>query len=766
MRVISFLILVGTLTVSASSYSQQVKIDLRLKDSSIEDILLSIENNSRYIFIYDAAIIRSLGNKSIDVNSQSLETILDYLFDGSNVAYKIDDRQVFLFQKDDKKTLDSFRSKLLNSQVLQEVRGVVKDANGLPIPGVTVIVKGTSQGTVTGVNGNYSLSNVPGDATLVFSFVGLKTKEVPVRNQMSIDMIMEEETFGIEEVVAVGYGVQKKSDITGAVASYNTKQLERMPQTNIAQALQGKIAGMAVTSTSSAAEDAGTSILIRGSNSISASNSPLVILDGIPYGQPLSEINPNDIESIEVLKDASSAAIYGARAANGVILVTSKKGQKGKAIVKMDSYYGIDQIAKSARYFTADEYWNAIYEREGMADLPTAEEEANREAGKSTDWQKLATRNGVRQQHNISVSGASEMLSYYLSGAWSNTKGITRGDDFSRTTFRINMEGKVTNWLTIGTNTQLARINRDGVPAEYHFSSSTNAPSPYTLAYNEDGSLKIFPEPKNFGQSMYGNILDPILYDNYDVTRLVVTNNYLVIDFPFIPGLSYRVNTGYTYRNRLTETYRPSTSAGGYADKGRGDVGNWDSEEWIVDNIVTYNKSFGKHNIFVTGLYSAQQKVDITHSKRGRGLPNDFQGVYGIGTALTITSTEAYVKSSFLSQMGRINYNFDSRYLFTATIRRDGFSGFGPQNKIGIFPSVALGWNLSEENFTRELEWLSRAKLRLSYGVNGNQAINSYETMAALRNIWYPRRRKIIKYRLLSICAGRSYFRLGNYNFA
>ncbi|MGV8091415.1 MAG: SusC/RagA family TonB-linked outer membrane protein [Mangrovibacterium sp.] len=727
MKLTAFLLFLSFLQLSASTYSQNTRFSLSLKEASLREVVEEIEKQSEFRFLFRDNTIDSKQHVTINM-SGTVEEILKELFKDYKMSYQILENNLIVISN----------ASTASIQQQKNVSGIVTDSSGAPLPGVSVVIKGTTQGTITNDEGKYSLPNVPADATLIFSFVGMKSQEIRIAGKTTINVDLEEEMVGLEEVVAVGYGVQKKSDITGAVASYNAKQLERMPQTNIAQALQGKIAGMGVTSTSSSAEDGGTKILIRGSRSISASNSPLIILDGIPYSSPftLSEVNPNDIESIEILKDASSTAIYGARAANGVILVTSKKGQRGKATVKLDSYYGVDQIAKRPRYFTADEYWKAVNEREGMADKPTAEEEANREAGRSTDWQKIATRNGVRQQHNISVSGASETLTYYLSGAWSNTKGITLGDEFSRTTIRINLEGKVTKWLSIGTNTQLGYINRDGVPVNYHFDTA-NAPSPYTLAYNEDGSLKIFPEPKTFGLAAYGNMLDPLLYENRDVTRSVITNNYAIIDFPFIPGLSYRINTGVTYRNRSNEIYRPSTSAAGYADKGRGDVEERNYEDWIIDNIISYNRTFGKHTISLTGLYSAQKNTNILHTKRGQGFPNDFQGVYGISSATTITSSESFVESSFLSQMGRINYNYDSRYLLTATVRRDGFSGFGPENKTGIFPSVALGWNFSEEGFIRKLEWLSIGKLRISYGVNGNQAIDSYETLPSLSGLWY-----------------------------
>ena len=619
------------------------------------------------------------------------------------------------------------------------VRGTVTDNSGEPLIGVTVQVQGTTPGAVTDIDGNFSLPNVPANATLEISYVGMVSQRIAVNGRTTFNITLTEDVEALEEVVVVGYGVQKKRDITGAVVSYNSQELEKMPYTNITQALQGKIAGMAVSVTSSSAESGGASIQIRAPKSISAGNGPLIVLDGIPYDNPLTEINPNDIESIEVLKDASSAAIYGARASNGVILITTKKGKQGKdgkPVIKADVSYTTDYITKKVRYFTADEYWTAINEREQMTDLPTAEEVKNRDAGKSTDWQNLAIKNGERQQYNLSVSGSSEGIRYYFSGAWNSTKGTTLGDNFSRGTIRINLEGKVTDWMTIGTNTQLGRMNRDGVSVNYNFDSN-KAPSPYTLAYNDDGSLKIFPDPKNEGLAAYGNILDPLLYDNTDITRSVITNNYVRITLPSVPGLSYQINTGITYRNRLDETYRPSTSAAGYADKGIANVNQRNYEDWIVDNILSYQGNFEKHHVSVTGLYSAQRNTNILHTKQGIGFTTDIQGVYGISSAATIKTGESFIESAVLSQMGRVNYNYDGKYLLTATVRRDGFSAFGSNRKFGVFPSVALGWNFSEEDWMKNIKWLSSGKLRLSYGKNGNQAISAYETMPSLSEQWY-----------------------------
>lgn len=612
--------------------------------------------------------------------------------------------------------------------------GTVTNEAGETLGGVTVTLTGTTGVWKTNNDGYYEVKAAESAKAITFSSVGYLLQEIPLTGQSVINVVLQNETTDLDEVVVVGYGTSKRKDLTGAIGSFSAEDFNKTPQTNIGQALQGKIAGVGVSVPNSSVEDGGVSIQIRGERSITASGAPLVVLDGIPYSGVggLAEISPNDIQSIDVLKDASAAAIYGARASNGVILITTKKGRTGKPIIKFDSFYGIDYIAKEAEYFDGEEYYKYAVERFGEG-IITAEMQENYDAKRFTDWQRIGTQTGGRQQYNLSVSGGSEAVNYYVSATYGDTKGITLGDKIGKGNLRFNIEGKIADWITFGTNTQLGRYDRSGVPIDYDYSSSTGSFVPLLSAYNEDGSIKMFP----MAGSTTTNLLDPLLYDNNDITSSINTNNYLLIDIPFVSGLSYKLNTGYTDRGRLTEQYQPSTSGRGYPVNGRSNVSNRRYEDWILENIVSYNRSFDDHHIDFTGLYSIQQTTSIEHALTAQDFPSDIQSVYQARNASLWTPTDSYTKSSFISYMARVNYNYKSRYLLTATIRRDGFSGFGAATKFGNFPSIALGWNFTDEWFMEPVEWLSHGKLRLSYGLNGNQAIGAYSTLPSLSTIYY-----------------------------
>ncbi len=340
------------------------------------------------------------------------------------------------------------------------VSGKVAGSDGLGMPGVTVLIKGTAQGTVTDSDGNFSISNVPSDGTLVFSFIGMRTQEIVVSGKTTINVVLEQETIGVDEVVVVGYGTQKKSDITGTVGSLNQDRLEKVPNLTIAQAIQGSIPGVMIN-TSSAGSSPDEVIMIRGRNSITAANDPLIIFDGVPYGGQLRDINPNDVKSIEVLKDASAAAIYGSRGANGVILVTSKLGTRGKATISYDGYYGIQSFVKIPDIMTGPEFYDFKNTREPGS--ITASEQAVYDAGEWVDWYDLALRNGYSTQHNLSVSGGSENTSYYFSGGLTDVQGLAKGDDYFRVSMRFNLDSKIAKWLTVGTRTQLTYDDRSGL---------------------------------------------------------------------------------------------------------------------------------------------------------------------------------------------------------------------------------------------------------------------------------------------------------------
>lgn len=604
---------------------------------------------------------------------------------------------------------------------------VTSQEDGSGIPGVNVLIKGTSNGTTTDIEGNYGLE-IQADAVLVFSSIGYISEEVEVGNKSIIDLVMTPDITALDEIVVVGYGTQKKSDITGSVASLSNERLEMVPNTNIAQAIQGAIPGVSIVSNSAGAEGNDMAILIRGRNSITANNSPLIVLDGMPYSGSISEINPTDVASIEVLKDASASAIYGSRGANGVILITSKQGKKGKPIISYDGFYGIQQIASLPDYLSASEFYDFKNIRE--PGTITDSEEAIFQSGEGTDWLDATTQNGYKQQHTLSVSGGAENVKYYLSGSYLDVEGVAVNDLFKRYTSRFNLEAKVTDWLTVGTNTQLSLSDRSGIPSSW--SGGVDGAfymNPLTSSHDENGDLTIYPWPE---EVYWGNPLAPTLAESSDKTYKIFSNNFLKIDFPFAPGLSYKLNTGIEYSNRARANYYGRNTKAGLESQGEADTRNRVGTNLVVENILNYNRDFGKHNIFATGLYSYQNDEYTEHRLESQGFPNDVLTWYQGNVGNLIEPSYSYGEFSIISAMLRVNYGYDSRYLLTLTARRDGFSGFGTDTKWGNFPSVALGWNLANENFMSGAPVASTLKLRVSYGQNGNQAVGAYETLARL----------------------------------
>jgi TonB-linked SusC/RagA family outer membrane protein len=539
-------------------------------------------------------------------------------------------------------------------------------------------------------------------------------------------------------VIVVGYGTQKKRDVTGAVASLPKERLTQLPNTNIAQALQGAVPGIQINTNAGGAEGNDVSIVIRGRKSISAANGPLIVWDGIPYDGGISELNPNDVESIEVLKDASAAAIYGARGSNGVIIVTSKQGKKGKLNITYDGFYGTQTITNKPALLTGAEFYDFKKNRLNAPNVISPAEQAVYDAGKFVDWYSLATQTGTRSQHSISVAGGSDKVSFYLGGTFLDVKGVAVNDQFKRYSLRPNLDIRVTPWLTIASSTQFSLQNRDGVPVEFQDSRNTgggaNFFNPLTTPYNADGSIALYafadyPPARN--------PLSSLLVNNSDNSYRIFTTNSVKIDLPFVKGLSYKLNTGIEYENTVRKTYSGRNVAAGFETNGLASNYSALTKNFTVENILNYSREFGKHAINATALYSSQSNEFDRDQLDGQGFPNDVLTNYQMASATLLTPSAVYFKQNLLSQMARLNYGFDGKYLLTLTARRDGFSGFGATKKYGVFPSAAVAWNMHKESFLRDVSFVDNLKLRVSYGLNGNQAVSSYSSLAKLSSFPY-----------------------------
>ncbi len=740
MKITTFLCLISVIQVFAIPTLGQAKLDLRMKNTSIEEALQKIEENTNYRFFYQSKDMENKQLINIDFEERTVFEILDEVLPQLHLKYEVFDNYVAI-----KSAENDFNSqKSVREQ--KSVSGKVTDSSGLPLPGVTVIVKGTTQGAITNTDGTYTISNVPDDATLVFSFVGMKIQEVAVDGKTNINVTLTEDSIGIEEVVAIGYGTMKRSDITGSVASVKAEKLEELPISRVDQALQGQLSGVYVQNTS-AAPNAGITIRIRGANSINGGNTPLVVIDGFQGGS-LSTLAPNDIESIEVLKDASATAIYGSRGANGVILVTTKTGKKGKAVVSYDSYFNISQVRKKVDVMDAAQYARVVnenrieYEQNPVfSDSQIAEFENTG----GTNWQDEIFRSAFSHNQQLSIRGGNDNLRYYVSGGLVDKEGIVLNTSYKRYNLRSNVSTQINDKMKVDLNIYVSQ-EKDH-PTALHAYGSSNGSSPIYSAlvfapvkpvYNENGE---YTKPGGG----YGPPTNP---NPVAVAKEPVRNNFtnttnLSADFEYnlAKGLLLNISGGYRlidYENNSYINTKP--------------LGNSGSEEAAITdgkritlqntNMITYNTVISDtHNLIFTGVYEQQIEKNNSNWSGSKGFFTDAvtYNNLGIGSLPQIPSS-SISERALQSFMARINYTYKSKYLLTLTGRADASSVFGKNNKWGYFPSLALGWNVSSENFMNSIkDVISQFKIRASYGLTGNQGISPYSTLGLLKtNAFYP----------------------------
>ncbi len=612
------------------------------------------------------------------------------------------------------------------------IKGTVTGEGGGILQGVAVTVKGSKISAGTNSAGEFQIT-APEGSTLVFTYVGYISQSVNITNKsvINITMAMDFDKYKIDEVVVVGYGTQKRSDITGSVTSVPKERLSKIPVTNVLHAIEGTTAGIRI-SQSSSVPGSSAGVQVRGVNSINASTAPLTVIDGVPFsnlGGSMNDINPNDIESIEILKDASAVAVYGTRGSSGVILITTKRGKSGKPTIRYSTFAGPEYQNKTLTPLTPDQYVQQYTDYlaqknqvPGAIPVPNAYEQENYTAGITTNWLDEISQQGFIQDHNLSISGGGDKIKYFVSGAYQKQTGVLKGYQFGRASFRSNLDADLTDWLTAGTSLFFADNNTDGGTSSY---SAAMQMSPYGRLRDPNGEYTIFPM---LGETYTRN---PLLGLNADVLNRQKNLNgivYAEVKPKFIPGLKYRINANYAFLPSRGASYRGANT--GDTDGGTAAISNSETNSWIVENIVTYDKNWGKHHLDVTALYSAQEKKYFINSMTGKTFINDEVSYNNIGAATLITGSSYYSREALVSQMGRFNYSYDSKYLFTATARRDGYSAFGSgTNKYGTFPSVALGWNISNENFLKDVKQIDNIKLRASYGTSGNQAVGVYQTI-------------------------------------
>lgn len=631
------------------------------------------------------------------------------------------------------------------------VTGNITSETGDAIPGVNVVEKATTNGTVTDNNGDYSLTVTNENATLVFSFIGYINQEIAINGRSSININMEEDVQALAEVVVVGYGTQKKSDFTGSVTSIKGQDITSMPTQRVDQALQGRAAGVLVLNTDGA-PGGNTTIRIRGMNSILGGNSALIVVDGL-QGMNLNIINPNDIESIEVLKDASATAIYGSRGANGVILITTKRGSTGAPALTYSMNVGFQKINHKLDLMNAGDYARTINAARATSNLngpPTpifsdAEIAAYDKDG-GTDWQDEIYRTAPIQNHNLSVSGGTKGIKYFVSGGFLDQKGILINSAYKRYNLRANVNVEVTKWLDFGLNWSGIR-DEGGLPpiggesgggAEAGHDITLSGPtliapmwSPTSPVYDENGDYS--KPPAGYGTTRYNPVAlaRELLMANKKVENYINAN----LDFKLLDGLTLRVAGMATLSNSKNARYFNAKSYDGRPQGGKvgaGDLAYGEYERYQNSNILTYDKKVGMHHFTVMGVAEQQIEKSYSSSTEASKFAVDATGLNDLGSATQIRIGSNYTIRTLNSFLGRVNYAFKDRYLLTASYRADGSSVFGANNKWGYFPSISAAWRLSEESFIQELDLFSDFKVRASFGSTGNQGISPYQTQASI----------------------------------
>lgn len=734
-KVLLAFILIGAWGILSSyadeSHAQETRLTFSVKNATVKSVLDRIEKSTDFSFMYE--------NNAIDVNSkvtfeakdETIENILNRLL-GDEVDYRIVGKHILLFRSE--KQPAQKEQKVADVQQQQRtVTGKVTDPNGQPLPGATVMIKGTSIGTITDADGNYSLRNVPDDATLVFSFVGMQTQEINVGNRTRIDVTLQEEAVALQEVVAVGYGTMKKSDLTGAVASIKSDDISSFPTTSLMKALQGRASGIQVQQ-NSGAPGANIQIRIRGTNSIMGSSEPLWVIDGFPGNAGM--LNTLDIESIEILKDASATAIYGSRGANGVILVTSKRGREGITRVDYEGSYSINSLRKKLDLMDAKEYAQFVNFTRLNDNLREyfSQDEIDK-LGKGTDWQDLAFRNAPLHQHYLSVTGGNNKTKFLVSGGYYNEAGIVINSGYQRVTLKTNIEHEISSKSKILFNSILNRSDTNsknvtgGNRGGSLFSGIPSA-APTLSPYTEDGAYTLLAGYYPFSSNVQ---LNPIAYEN-EVTNKSYSNRVNAnVSFIFEPlnGLSIRISGNVLNVDSRGDNY---TTKKYPASQGNASVSTSQNLNLNSDNIITYSKTINdSHNLNLMAGLTYESSTSTSLGASGSGFLSDVTETHNLGSATTIgTPSTSYSKWAILSYLGRLNYSYKNKYLLTASFRGDGSSRYSEGNKWGYFPSGAFAWRISEEEFMKNNNLISDLKIRIGYGVTGNTAISPYYTLEML----------------------------------
>lgn len=752
------ILLVLFLSFMACFTANAQKVTLQFRQVKLAKVFDAITQQTGLTVAYSRPTVDPDRVVSIEVNKEELSDVLTQLLKGTNVTFEIGETKIYLKEEPVSDTPQK-------SGRLITISGTIVDEKGETIIGASVAVQGTTLGTITNADGEYSLANVPENSQITISFIGYQSISLPANAKALGKIVMKEDNELLDEVVVVGYGTQSKARVTGSIASIKKEQIKDMPVTSFEQAIAGQMPGVQVMQ-QSGTPGSGSSIKVRGASSITAGTNPLIVIDGFPMttSNTATLLNPEDIESIEVLKDASSAAIYGSRGANGVIVVTTKKGKEGKTNINAKVYFGIQKVSHKIEMMDAYEYANfmATARNNYWVDLnpgvnkPTDDNSArvkkaripdyiasylNGETGLiNTDWQDEIFQTAAMQQYDISVSGGNQKLSHYTSASFVSQDGIIKDSGFQRFSARSNIQAVINKRVTFDLSLAPSYSKTRQISEKNHKQDGlvllTTIANPAARAYNEDGSI-MYGNQIELGNAWGTSVIESPLAiaksikDNLHQFRMIGNAN---ISVNILEGLNFKTHFGMEYSNQREDYFRPSY-LGNYNTKAptqaTGKYWNAQTTNWINENTLNYKKDFGKHHFDILLGLSEQKQNYLVASMGAANYPNDNVTTLNAGIVNDGTTTESVW--TLLSYFGRINYFFQNKYLLNFSIRWDGSSRFGKNNKYGCFPAVSLGWRVKEENWLKDVDALSDLKLRVSYGKTGNFQINDYGSYSLLQ---------------------------------
>ncbi len=738
----------------AKSQISDFPVKIAFGNESLQNSIDKLEKQTNIKFSYNPDELKGYKINPRKFNDEPLGKVLNYLFAKTRLSYKEINTGIVIYDKS-ASVKSSAPTNKTNEQNIEAaditVTGKVTDLNG-GLPGVSVSIEGGGRGVITDPKGDYTIK-VPADATLIFSSVGYKTQKVAVNNQTIINVTMISDLKSLSDVIVVGYGVQKKSDVTGSIVSVSEQSLRDVPAANIGQALQGQAAGVDIQkSGGNSHPGASPSILIRGSRSINASNSPLIVVDGIPFNGSLNDINPDDIISLEILKDASSTAIYGSRGANGVLLVSTRRGKKGgAAAITYSGYAGFNKplgqyYIMNGAQFEDLKKWGLINGNPGkytgiddpafLTDGSFAPQEvASIKSGRSTDWQKLIYKNGFVTDHQIGVAGGNDLTQYAISGGYYNETGIYFGQSFVRYSIKLSVDQQLGKYVKVGLSSLNTLSYTNGENAN-PLGQALRA-SPLSTPY-DDATGKLVGFTAGSANQVWNPLANFVPGAAIETRKRFGTFTTAYLEASLAPGLKYRFNGGAEIRPDIYGNYYASATTNNLGGASTANNQSTYSYNYTLENILTYDKVFAqKHHINFTGLYSLQESQSQSNSFSYNNILSDGVQYFNPQYGANLNGSGSYSKWDIISYMARVNYGYANKYLLTLTMRSDGSSRLAPGNKYHVFPSAAIAWNVTKEPFLMNSNVLSNLKLRASYGTVGNTSINPYQTLGALSSVTY-----------------------------